>query len=264
MTGAGLWGSVDHRRGGRRSGERLAHLVMGVLAVVTALAALHLAGRGPLAPPPLTSPSAWAAWAAGRDPVVAAFAVLRLVALAVGWYAAVVTVGGAAARLASRQRLVAALDRITLPSLRRLAAATVTVSLSAGLATPAAADRHDAPAVADSPTSTASTGSTTTVPTITVPTITMRRLPQSTEPAPPPPASADRTSSADRTWSVRPGECFWSIAEAVLADDLGRRPSADEVVPYWQRLIDANRSVLADPDNPDLIFPGQVFTVPPP
>ena len=231
---------------GQRSTERPAQFLVGALGVVAALAVLHVAGRGPLAPPPLGSPSSWEAWAAEREPVVAAFAVVRLVALAVGWYATVVTVAGAAARLASRQRLVAVLDRLTLPPLRRLAAATVSVSLSAGLASPAAAaDRHDAPAVAESPTS-----------TTTAPTVTMRRLP----PTPAPPT----TPSAERTWSVKPGECFWSIAEAVLADGLGRRPSASEVVPYWQRLIDANRAALADRDNPDLIFPGQVFTVPPP
>jgi nucleoid-associated protein YgaU len=36
------------------------------------------------------------------------------------------------------------------------------------------------------------------------------------------------------------------------------------VAPYWQRLVEANRPALADPANPDLVFPGQVFTVPDP
>jgi nucleoid-associated protein YgaU len=220
--------------------------------VVTALGALHLAGRGPLAPPPLTAPSGWSAWLEGQDPVVAAFAVLRLAALGVGWYAVVVGVAGALARLASRRRLVAALDRLTVPPLRRLLAATVAVSLGAGLANPtvAAADRHDVPTVADSATS-----------RTTPPTITMRHLPSSTEAEPgPTPATAPATD--DRTWTVQPGQCFWSIAEAVLGESLGREVTPSEVVPYWNRLIEANRGALADPDNPDLIFPGQVFTVP--
>jgi len=61
-----------------------------------------------------------------------------------------------------------------------------------------------------------------------------------------------------------PGECFWSIAEDVLAAAWGRAPSDAEIVPYWRVLIEANRATLADTANEDLIFPGQVFTVPPP
>jgi nucleoid-associated protein YgaU len=63
---------------------------------------------------------------------------------------------------------------------------------------------------------------------------------------------------------VRPGECFWSIAERVLTDNWGRAPTDAEIVPYWRRLIDANRLELVQPDNPDLILPGQVFAVPAP
>ncbi|HEX2272921.1 MAG TPA: hypothetical protein VHG90_03495 [Acidimicrobiales bacterium] len=217
------------------------------IAVAVALGGLHLAGRGPLAPPPLTSPPGWGQWLQQRDPVVAAFAVLRLAALGLGWYTAAVTLAGAAARLASRRHLVAALDRLTLPPLRRLLAATVSASLTAGVTSPALAapDHHPAPVVADTP-----------APGTTAPTITMRHLPPATET---PPLPARR---ADRTWTVQPGQSFWSIAESVVAEGLGRRPTAQEVVPYWTRLIDANRAVLADRDNPDLIFPGQVFTVP--
>jgi hypothetical protein len=36
------------------------------------------------------------------------------------------------------------------------------------------------------------------------------------------------------------------------------------VVGYWHALVDANRTRLADPDNADLIFVGQSFSVPPP
>ncbi|MDQ2826434.1 MAG: hypothetical protein M3Y04_05685, partial [Actinomycetota bacterium] len=69
--------------------------------------------------------------------------------------------------------------------------------------------------------------------------------------------------SADR-WTVAPGQCFWSIAESVLSTHLGRSPTDAEIVPYWERLIDANRAELAHWDNADLIFPGQVFAVPSP
>jgi nucleoid-associated protein YgaU len=41
-------------------------------------------------------------------------------------------------------------------------------------------------------------------------------------------------------------------------------PSDAEVDDYWTRLIAANRDRLAHGDDPDLVFPGQVFDLPPP
>jgi hypothetical protein len=59
------------------------------------------------------------------------------------------------------------------------------------------------------------------------------------------------------------GDNLWSIAAAHLTDVRGERPLAREIAPYWRALIDANRSVLPDPDNPDLLFPGVRLTLPP-
>ncbi|MGH9188183.1 MAG: LysM peptidoglycan-binding domain-containing protein, partial [Acidimicrobiales bacterium] len=66
------------------------------------------------------------------------------------------------------------------------------------------------------------------------------------------------------TWTVAPGDSFWSIAEEHLTDTRAR-PDADdaEIASYWRVLIAANRSLLADPTNPDLIYPGQVLSLPP-
>jgi hypothetical protein len=80
----------------------------------------------------------------------------------------------------------------------------------------------------------------------------------------PSPAAPAPTSPRAEPWTVGPGENFWVKAASVLARSLGRRPTDAEIVPYWQALIEANRAALADPANPDLIFPGQHFTVPPP
>ena len=66
------------------------------------------------------------------------------------------------------------------------------------------------------------------------------------------------------SWSVRPGDHFWAVAERVLSTAWGRAPADAEVDPYWRVLIQANRSRLHDPDNPDLLFPGQILTVPVP
>jgi nucleoid-associated protein YgaU len=91
-------------------------------------------------------------------------------------------------------------------------------------------------------------------------TATMRVVPAA-DPAPaqPPPAAPSSAS-----WTVAPGESLWGKAEAVLSAAWGRSPSDREVAPYWRSLVDANRSRLADPQNPDLIFSGQRLEVPPP
>ncbi|HEY8543828.1 MAG TPA: LysM domain-containing protein [Acidimicrobiales bacterium] len=61
----------------------------------------------------------------------------------------------------------------------------------------------------------------------------------------------------NEVWVVRTGDSFWSIAEDVVG--VGPRTHA-----YWEQLIAANRSRLAVPDQPDLLFPGQRLTLPPP
>lgn len=83
--------------------------------------------------------------------------------------------------------------------------------------------------------------------------------------APPKSATAPTAATAPPTgsWTVRPGDDFWSIAESVV----GASPSPGDtagVGRYWVRLIQANRSRLADPSDPNLLFPGQVLVLPPP
>jgi nucleoid-associated protein YgaU len=75
----------------------------------------------------------------------------------------------------------------------------------------------------------------------------------SSAPDPSPPAG-EATS-----WVVEPGDSFWSIAEDVVG---GERERA--VGRYWRTLVEANRSRLVDPDNPDLLVPGQELTLPNP
>ena len=245
----------------RAGARRAAALAIWAVAVGAALGVLHLAGRGPLAAPPLRSPSVWGSWVTERDPVVAAFALVRLFALGGAWYVAAVSVIGGAARLASRPRVAAAVDRLTVPPLRRALPALLSVGLGAGALSPgvAAADQRQPPATVDARAPSSPEGAPP-------PTVVMRRLPPpahsspTTTPATPEPPRP----AASRTWTVQPGECFWSIAEAVVGEALGRHPEAEEVAPYWRRLVEANRSALADRANPDLVFPGQVFTVPEP
>jgi nucleoid-associated protein YgaU len=110
-----------------------------------------------------------------------------------------------------------------------------------------------------------STSTTSTTPTSVPPaTVTMHRLgpgePLVEAPAPAP----DLVQVAADRWTVKPGECFWSIADEVLTARLGRVATDAEIVPYWKRLIETNRHQLVQRDNPDLIIPAQVFVIPSP
>ena len=63
---------------------------------------------------------------------------------------------------------------------------------------------------------------------------------------------------------VRPGESLWSIATEHLTTVLGHAPRDREVVPYWREVIEVNRHRLVDPDDADLILPGQELSLPTP
>jgi hypothetical protein len=93
------------------------------------------------------------------------------------------------------------------------------------------------------------------------PAVVMRRLadpPASERPQTPAAADAD-----NETWAVvRPGDHFWAIAEQRLAEAWQRRPTAREIDPYWRTLVEQNRSLLRDPGNPDLLFPGDRIRLP--
>ena len=235
--------------------RRCAAAATWVLALGVAAAALTWAGDGPLAGPPL-DPGHWWAWLEGRDPAVAAFSLLRLVALVGLWYTVVVTTTGAVLRLVGAASLIRVADRFTIAPVRRMLAGSVSLGLAASsvlavaapaLRTPVAAASQQA--AADAPPST----------------VTMHRL-EPSEPVPATPAVVPPVTPAATTdrWTVKPGECFWSIAESVLTESVGRAPTDAEIVPYWRRLIDANRHELARGDDADLIFPGQVFVLPTP
>lgn len=248
-------------------GRRLAGGTLWVCGLVAAAVVLEWAGHGALAPPPLTAPGRWWAWIDGRDPVLAAFSLLRLVALGGVWYLAGVSGLGALLRMAGAVSLVRFADRVTIGPVRRLLAGSVGLGLAASGVVAVVAPVPRLP-VAVAQTAAAASTSTSTTGAVPPATVTMRRLgpveaPPAVVPVPQVPAPGPGPAPAER-WTVVPGECFWSIAEDVLAAALGRAPTDAEIVPYWNRLIEANRSALAHGDNPDLIFPAQVFVVPAP
>jgi hypothetical protein len=49
----------------------------------------------------------------------------------------------------------------------------------------------------------------------------------------------------------------------VEGQTIGRTPTDQETARYWTILVAANRHTLADAANPDLLYTGQVVTIPP-
>jgi hypothetical protein len=256
-------------------------LWLGAAAALTAaVAALHAFGQERVPTPPLGSLDDLRAWANQHDGTVVALAILRLAGLALGWYLLVVTAANGAIRAAGNtatplRRIV---ERATPGSLRRLfegAAGASIVSLTA------------IGAVGPSPSTTPSSTPQSTM--------VLRRLPDDARPSMIPPSSGSTTvttlkitpiappqpsvpttaattsgaerapprASADDTRVIEAGECFWSVAREEVAEALGADPDDAAVRSYWLRLIEANRSILVDPSNPDLLFVGQTLTLPP-
>lgn len=250
-------------------------------------------GDGPLATPPLTEPGAWSAWAADRDGVVAALAVLRLVVLALAWYLVGVTSVGLVARLLRLARLVRIADAISGPVVRHVLRSAVGVSLAVGVvAASTGATQHTGGQRDDVATATAVTdgedddevaqavaldGAADVGGVAPTAVATSLEGPEVERMVGLPPALAGAADDAegddaadaveevadDRAQhEVVAGEHLWSIAASVVADELGRSPTDREVHAYWEVLVEDNRDRLADPQNPDLLFPGQELVLP--
>jgi len=235
------------------------------LGLALAIVALIHAGRGPMAAPGGISPASLRAWLSARGPDVAFFAGLRLVALGLAWYLLFVTLLNLGAHATGSLAVIRAADFVTLPSVRRVLSGAVGLSLTAStmaLAGPAYSAGSRPPAA---------TAAADELPLIRHlpadagnPAPTMRWLPAPT----PAPAAAPGVPVAaqvtDTTWVVQPGDSFWSRAEYAVASRLGQTPDDAEVDAYWVELIEANRARLVHRDEPSLIYPGQIFVMPPP
>ena len=190
---------------------------------------------------------------------------LRWVAVGLGAYLAVST---AASLLVHGLRvgrragaLVRVVDAVTLPSVRRLVQAVVGVSVAAGTFVGSASTSAAAGASTDPPMPVmrrlGDDGPAVMQVATTVPAAQEAPPVEEAPPAPAPEAAATE-------WTVRAGDHFWRVAEEVRAAQLHRAPTDGETDPYWRRLVTANRDRLADRDNPDLLFPGQVLLLPAP
>ena len=238
---------------------------------VVAGVALHRAGVGPLAAPPLRSWGALEGWYDAVGPGTAIVAMLRLVAMVVAVWLA--TAGGLQV-LAPRvhaPRLQWLADSISPQLLRSLAKGAAGLSVTAGLVVPAApvGPAGDPAGTAvmvplDVPP-TPATSSTAPVPVPPpVPVTSVPALPPvpvtSVPVAPPAPvtpvpiAAPEPPPPAAEEVVVVSGDSFWSIA----VDEASGR----DLIAYWSALIEANRDRLVDPSNPDLLYPNQVLRLP--
>ncbi len=227
--------------------RRAARVVGWLALLIVALGFLHRLAKGPLAVPPLPG---WNRWIGQVGPAVATGAVLRLAAMAAGWYLLATTVVNVlltGTRSGITQVVEAVTPRLVLRLLQGMAGATLAASVTTSMAVTGAAADDDPPVMRryqpDVPEPTE--------------TVVMRRLPDE------PQAVEDAEVSpiaAGTARTVQPGDHFWSIAESELVAARSRPVSDSEIDPYWRRLVAAN---LVEVPNPDLLFPGQVVQVPP-
>ena len=133
------------------------------------------------------------------------------------------------------------------PVRRRLAAAVVLIAAVVGVLVATLRGAKSKPA----PVPHRASGTTTTVPP---PPPRVRNAPaRHVSPAPPPLPEVKVTA----------GESFWSIASEVEGRRLGHPPAPAQVAGYWVQLVSANSARLVHAGDPDLIYPGQTFVLPP-
>lgn len=249
------------------------------IAVLLATVVLLPRVAGHVSAPPLTAGwTAFTEWAATRDLATAVVGVLRLGVQSLAGYLLASTLLTAALHLlpsAAAHRL-AFVEALTAVSTRRLVAAAFGLSLTVGaMATIRVGPTRPAPGAAPAATTTAPV--TAQPPATTTTDLATEPSAEAATPAPAPaaalgappavgaagPAGASAGSEPERTWTVRPGDHFWNIAERIVAEG-GAGAGEAAVRAYWSTLVEANRDRLVVSDDPDLLLPDQVLRLPPP
>lgn len=242
----------------RLSGRRLLVAAVALAAAEWVLIALVAS----IERPPLGALAEITDWLDRADPAVVVTSALYLASLGLCTYLVTVVTLALVAHLLQAPRLAGGLLRAVPAGLRHAvvsgaAVATLTTaSPTAALAgTAGPGQQADPPGVAvmvkldgdavpeGDPTT------TTTSPT----------------PAPSPiPAEPSASRDEEPTWTVEPGDSFWSIATRVIHQQApaGEPPTDHEVARYWHTLVRANSDRLAAAGNPDVIFTGQELVLP--
>lgn len=236
-------------------------LIAWVGALAGVLAAAMAIGSSPaFAGPTSARPGELATWAAGRSPVEAAFALLRVVVICLAAYLLVGTAVVVVARVLRAGRLLAVVDVVTLRWTRHV----VELALGAGLLTVPLTANHagatDRWAITASEVPPEASGGDGAGPADPVARPAWQHGPPTMQRLDPP----EQVAAASSEVVVGAGDHLWSVAERALAAAWGRAPVDEEVAPFWEQVVEVNRARLADPANPDLLFVGQVVAVPAP
>ena len=277
-------------------------------AAAAATACLAAAGwlEPSLATPPITEPASLVAWWSRTGPIVATVGLFRLAGLAAGAYLDAALLVASLARATRRHRLQR-WSTLLLPKPARglLAVAAgictlahpVTASASTAprpLSTPTFESRRGLGTSPIAPAGNTHTPTSTPHPhtrmdpppilspaTPATPTPTPLRTPPVTTNRPRRRFQASTGPALASEWTVRPGQSFWSIAEAVVTSRSAtesRRtrdsqetsvlpspppPELTTVVRYWTTLVAANLDRLPVPSNPDILYVGDQVVLPP-
>lgn len=262
--------------------------------------ALTAAGHGALAAPPLVhGVGAARAWATGRDAPTIFMSVLRVLALAGGWYLLAATVAGLLARATQVALLVRVTDALTLPVVRRLLGVGVLMVAAPGVLGAAA---MGAPSPGAPPTLQRLPDAPPTLHRLSRPAapnaggapehnVPARPRPLATPPAPPdapappehdapaaPSAAREHDAPAAPPAPPRPDApaqpdptrlapaATWTVRPRDNLWDIARhtlaldfRPTDPDVWSYWRAVIAANPQLR----DPSLIYPGDEITLPP-
>jgi hypothetical protein len=229
--------------------------------------------------------------------VAVAAETLRIVAMAAAIYGLAISLLAFAAVATRRPDLEHAATQFAPPPLRRAIAALIGLGLLAATSTAQPRSSHPpvtvtasppprqpvrtqhplidlpeftAPPGVAAPTVTPPTDAPSTTPTISAPTTAPPpMIPPSTNAVPQEglpagiPALRPETADLPRLWQIRPGDHLWRIAERTLEAQFGPERAEPLIDKYWRALIELNRDSLADPQNPDLVYVGQVIELPP-
>lgn len=255
----------------------VAALTAWLVGLAAALAALLTIGAELPGVPPLTRPAGWSAWASDRETLDLVAAGARLLAVAALAYLLVVTLAQLVAGLLGERspRKGRWLVRVTPRFVGALTAAAIASTGTVGAdeaadGVPSSRDDQHLPAAAGSVAVRPGMGATMQL--ITPGEETSLPWADDVHPAPgddapaesadEPPSPPPPTTHHLGEWVVRPGDHLWRIAEELLLERGNAEPNDAEVRDLWVRLIDTNRDRFVDPENPDLILPGQRLTLP--
>lgn len=224
-------------------------------------------------------------WLSSASPDEAIAALLRSIGIAMGYW-----IGGSAALYALTTRVGSRTPRliriVTFPGVRRVVdramAATLAASLAATPFTPALADEPPPPPVVfdisaegvpvphvrmatdtspPEPVAPATPNGEDTRAALVSPTLVVPIPPVAGASAQPEPTSPVTVETPASTHTVDDGDNLWIIADRQLRATT-TEPTTSALASYWRQVIAANRSTLRSGD-PNLIYPGEIVTLPP-